>query len=55
VTAPIFWLNTSARWNEIPSEFKHSGAVGSYDVTTVFREELMRIAASGERQGTLVV
>jgi hypothetical protein len=47
VTAQIFWLKTRARWREVPAEFKHSGAVGSYDVTTLSREELMRIAASG--------
>lgn len=48
VTAQIFWLKTRARWREAPSEFKHSGAVGSYDVTTLSTEELMRIAASAK-------
>src|SRR5215207_7517642 len=38
---------TRARWREVPAELRHSGAVGSYDVTTLSREELMRIAASG--------
>jgi hypothetical protein len=31
VTAQIFWLKTRARWKEAPAEFKHSGAVGTYD------------------------
>jgi hypothetical protein len=33
---------------EVPAELKHSGTVGSYEVTELAREELMRIAASGE-------
>jgi hypothetical protein len=45
-TAQIFWLKTRARWREVPAELKHPGAVGSYDVTALSREELMRIAAS---------
>jgi hypothetical protein len=48
VTAQIFWLKTRARWREVPTELKHSGAVGNYDVKELSREELMRIAASGQ-------
>jgi hypothetical protein len=36
------------RWKEVPAELRHSGAVGNYDVTELSREELMRIAASGD-------
>ena len=43
VTAQIFWLKTRARWKEVPSELKHSGAVGTYDATKLSDEELERI------------
>ena len=33
VTAQIFWLKTRARWKEVPAEHRHSGSVGSYDLT----------------------
>jgi hypothetical protein len=46
VTAQIFWLKTRARWKEAPAEFKHSGSVGSYDVTELSDADLERIARS---------
>src|SRR3954467_6032818 len=44
VTAQIFWLKTRARWKEVPQEFKHSGAVGTYDAAQLTDAELDRIA-----------
>jgi hypothetical protein len=46
VTAQIFWLKTRARWNEPPTELKHSGAVASFDISTIPREELDHLHAS---------
>ena len=46
VTAQIFWLKTRARWREVPAEHKHSGAVGSYDLTKLTDEELERLIAT---------
>ena len=43
VTAQIFWLKTRARWKETPAEHKHSGAVGSYDLTKLTDSELERL------------
>ena len=43
VTAQIFWLKTRARWREAPAELKHSGAVGTYDLTKVSDADLARI------------
>ena len=48
VTAQIFWLKTRARWKETPAEFKHSGAVGTYDAATVSDAELERIIRVGD-------
>ena len=47
VTAQIFWLKTRARWKETPAEFKHSGAVGTYDAATLSDAELERIIRGG--------
>ena len=33
VTAQIFWLKTRARWRETPAELRHSGSIGTYDLT----------------------
>jgi hypothetical protein len=46
VTAQIFWLKTRARWKETPAEFKHSGAVGTYDVTKFTDGDLGRLIRS---------
>ena len=43
VTAAIFWLKTRARWKEAPAELKHSGSVGTYDMTKLSDGELERI------------
>ena len=43
VTAQIFWLKTRASWKETPTELRHSGAVGSYELTDKSDEELERI------------
>ena len=32
VTAQIFWLKTRAGWKETPSEHRHVGAFGTFDV-----------------------
>ena len=42
VTAQIFWLKTRARWRESPTELRHSGAVGSYDLSEMSDTELQR-------------
>src|ERR1700716_3453967 len=47
VTAQIFWLKTRARWKEAPAEFKHSGAVGTYDANQLSDAELERISRRG--------
>jgi hypothetical protein len=47
VTAQIFWLKTRARWKEAPAEFKHSGAVGTYDASQLSDAELERICRGG--------
>ncbi len=46
VTAQIFWLKTRARWKETPTELKHSGAVGSYDMNRLSDDELERLIRS---------
>ena len=46
VTAQIFWLKTRARWREVPAEHRHSGAVGSYDLTKLTDDELERLIAT---------
>jgi hypothetical protein len=43
VTAQIFWLKTRARWRETPTELRHTGAVGSYDLKELTDEELERV------------
>jgi hypothetical protein len=45
VSAQIFWLKTRARWKESPAEHKHSGAVGTYDLTKLSDAELERLVA----------
>jgi hypothetical protein len=47
VTAQIFWLKTRGCWKEAPSEFKHSGAVGTYDAGQISDAELERISRRG--------
>ena len=43
VTAQIFWLKTRARWKEPAAEYKHSGALGTYDMTKVSDADLARL------------
>jgi len=43
VTAQIFWLKTRARWKEPAAEHRHSGALGSYDLTKVSDSDLARL------------
>lgn len=49
VSAQIFWLKTRARWKEVAAEHRHSGAVGSYDLTKLTDEELERIVVTLDR------
>ena len=58
VTAQIFWLKTRARWKEPANEYKHSGALGTYDMTKVSDADLARlelilapVADAGANQG----
>ncbi len=44
VTAQIFWLKTRARWREVPAEHRHSGSLGTYDLTKLSDAELERLA-----------
>jgi len=43
VTAMIFWLKTRARWKEPAAEYKHSGSLGTYDMTKVSDADLARL------------
>ena len=43
VTAQIFWLKTRAQWKEAPSEHRHTGALGTFDVRQMSDEALERI------------
>ncbi len=43
VTAQIFWLKTRARWKEPAAEHKHSGSLGTYDLTKVSDADLARL------------
>jgi hypothetical protein len=43
VTAQIFWLKTRANWKETPSEHRHMGAFGTFDVRELSDEALERI------------
>lgn len=43
VTAQIFWLKTRAKWREIPIELKHSGSIGTKDLSELPDEELLSI------------
>jgi hypothetical protein len=45
VTAQIFWLKTRARWKETPTEQRHSGALGTYDLSKLTDAELERCLA----------
>ena len=47
VTAQIFWLKTRARWREVPTELRHSGAVGTFDANELSDAELERISRAG--------
>ncbi len=58
VTAQIFWLKTRARWKEPAAEHKHSGSLGTYDMTKVSDADLARlesilapVADAGSDQG----
>jgi hypothetical protein len=41
VTAQIFWLKTRAKWREVPTELRHSGAIARKDLSEISDEELM--------------
>jgi hypothetical protein len=43
LTAQIFWLKTRARWKEPANEYKHSGSLGTYDMTKVSDADLARL------------
>ena len=43
VTAQIFWLKTRASWKETPSEHRHVGAFGTFDVREMSDEALEQI------------
>jgi hypothetical protein len=43
VTARIFWLKTRAKWRETPMELKHSGAIGSKDLSELSDDDLLGI------------
>ena len=43
VSAQIFWLKTRASWKETPSEHRHTGAFGTFDVREMSDEALERI------------
>src|SRR5213592_651187 len=43
VSAQIFWLKTRARWKEPAAEYKHSGSLGTYDMTKVSDADLARL------------
>ena len=45
VQAAQFWLKTRAGWREPPSEQKHSGAIGTFDLTKVRDDDLAKIEA----------
>jgi hypothetical protein len=47
VSAQIFWLKTRASWKETPSEHRHTGAFGTFDVREMSDEALERIAFGG--------
>jgi len=43
VSAQIFWLKTRAGWKETPSEHRHTGAFGTFDVRELSDEALEKI------------
>jgi hypothetical protein len=45
VTAQIFWLKTRARWKEMPAEQRHSGSLGTCDLSKLTDAELERVMA----------
>src|SRR3954465_7191800 len=47
VTAQIFWLKTSTRWRETPTELRHSGSIGRKDMCEYTDAELMAIIREG--------
>ena len=47
VTAQKFWLKTRAGWKETPSEHRHVGAIGTFDVREMSDEALERIVFGG--------
>jgi hypothetical protein len=46
VSAQIFWLKTRARWREVPTELRHSGAIGRKDIYDYSDDELLAIVMS---------
>jgi hypothetical protein len=46
VTAQIFWLKTRARWREVPTELRHSGAVKTQELSQLADAELMDIIST---------
>lgn len=40
VAAQIFWLKTRAKWREQPTELRHSGVVGHYDLSRASDDDL---------------
>ena len=46
VTAQIFWLKTRARWKDVPTELRHSGSLGTYDLSKLTDAELERLVAT---------
>jgi hypothetical protein len=47
VTAQIFWLKTRAKWRETPVELRHSGSIGSKELSEYSDEELKAIVRQG--------
>jgi hypothetical protein len=47
VTAQIFWLKTRARWREVPTEFRHTGVLGTCDLNELSDAQLERISRAG--------
>ena len=50
VTAQIFWLKTRAKWREVPTELRHSGAIGRKDLSELSDDELMDMIRSLDTQ-----
>jgi hypothetical protein len=50
VTAQIFWLKTRAKWRETPVELKHSGSIGTRDLSQVSDEELWQMITKLDKE-----